>query len=129
MPGLPSSTAITAQCADCHVVGSIPDINAAPDDPDYVRSPGLTLTFSRCYTESDGELSCLTCHDPHRDDEEPVRFYETKCLSCHSQKNASQTACRVNPSTNCLNCHMPKIPVAVLHSSLTDHYIRVRKKK
>jgi hypothetical protein len=38
-------TAITAQRADCHIVGSIPDINASPDNPDYVRSPGLTLTF------------------------------------------------------------------------------------
>jgi tetratricopeptide (TPR) repeat protein len=125
--GTASSSAITAQCADCHVVGSTPDINAAPDDPRYVRSPGLTLTFSRCYTESNGELSCLTCHDPHRDDEEPVSFYEKRCLTCHSQNNAAQTACRVNPSANCLNCHMPKIAVAVLHSFLTDHYIRVRK--
>jgi tetratricopeptide (TPR) repeat protein len=127
--GTAASAAITAQCADCHVVGSTPDIIAAPDDPLFVRSPGLTLTFSRCYTESDGELSCLTCHDPHRDDQDPVALYEAKCLTCHSQKNASQTACRVNPTTDCLNCHMPKIPVAVLHSSLTDHYIRVRKKK
>ena len=127
--GTAASSAITAQCADCHVVGLTRDINAAPEDPDYVRSPGLTLTFSRCYTESDGALSCLTCHDPHRNDEEPVEFYETRCLSCHSRKNASQSACRVNPSTNCLSCHMPKIPVAILHSSLTDHYIRVRKKK
>jgi tetratricopeptide (TPR) repeat protein len=125
--GTASSSAITAQCADCHVVGSTPDINAAPDDPMFVRSPGLTLTFSRCYTESNGELSCLTCHDPHRDDEEPVSFYEKRCLTCHSQNNAAQAACRVNPSTNCLNCHMPKIAVPVLHSSLTDHFIRVRK--
>jgi tetratricopeptide (TPR) repeat protein len=125
--GTASSSAITVQCADCHVVGSTPAINAAPDDPMFVRSPGLTLTFSRCYTESNGELSCLTCHDPHRDDEEPVSFYEKRCLTCHSQNNAAQTACRVNPSTNCLNCHMPKIAVLVLHSSLTDHFIRVRK--
>ncbi len=127
--GTASSTAITAQCADCHVVGSTNDIRAAPDNPVFVRSPGLTLTFSRCYTESNGELSCLTCHDPHGDDDEPVRFYETRCLTCHSQKNASQTACRINPSTNCVNCHMPKIPVADLHLSLTDHYIRARKKE
>ena len=127
--GTAASAAITAQCADCHVVGSTPHIIAAPGDPEFVRSPGLTLTFSRCYTESDGELSCLTCHDPHRDDNDPVAFYEAKCLSCHSQKNTSQTACRVNPSTNCLQCHMPKILVAVLHSSLTDHYIRVRTKE
>jgi tetratricopeptide (TPR) repeat protein len=125
--GTASSAAITTQCAECHVVGSTRDINAAGDNPMYVRSPGLTLTFSRCYTESNDELSCLTCHDPHRDDEEAASFYEKRCLTCHSQNNATQTACRVNPSTNCLNCHMPKIAVPILHSSLTDHYIRVRK--
>jgi hypothetical protein len=86
--------------------------------------PKATLTLN-----DDGEMSCLTCHDPHRDDEEPVGFYKSRCLSCHLQQNGSQTHCRVNPTTDCLNCHMPKIPSAVLHSSLTDHYIRVRKKK
>ena len=127
--GTASSSAIVAQCADCHTVGNSSDIKRAPDNPDFVRSAGLTLTFSRCYTESGGGLSCLTCHDPHRDDEGPAAFYETKCLACHSRQSASQTACRVNPSSDCLKCHMPKVPVAVLHTALTDHFIRVHKKE
>jgi hypothetical protein len=126
--GTASSAAITTQSADCHVVGSAREIGTAPDDPKYVRSPELTFTFSRCYTESAGALSCLTCHAPHRSDKEAVRFYESKCLACHSRTSASQTACWVNSSTSCLNCHMPKIHVAVLHSFLTDHFIRVHKK-
>jgi Cytochrome c554 and c-prime len=127
--GLASARAVVAQCADCHVVGLPEMINAQPEDPKYVRSAGLTLTFSRCYTESGGGMSCLTCHDPHRDDEGPLGFYESKCLGCHSPQVASQKVCRVNPSRDCLNCHMPKVPVADLHTSLTDHYIRVRKEK
>jgi tetratricopeptide (TPR) repeat protein len=125
--GTASASAIVAQCADCHIVGSVSEIKKAPDDPIFVRSPGLTLTFSRCYTESGGGMSCLTCHDPHRDDTGPAAFYETKCLACHSGQNVSQSACRVNPSRDCLNCHMPTVSVAVLHTSLTDHYIRVHK--
>jgi tetratricopeptide (TPR) repeat protein len=127
--GTASSSAIVNQCSDCHIVASASEIKHAPDNPDFVRSAGLTLTFSRCYTESSGGLSCLTCHDPHRDDEGPAAFYETKCLACHSPQSGSQTACRVNPSRDCLNCHMPKVPVAVLHTALTDHYIRVHKKE
>jgi hypothetical protein len=32
---------------------------------DWARFPGSTLSWSRCYTESSGALSCVTCHDPH----------------------------------------------------------------
>ena len=40
---------------------------------------------------------------------------------------ATGTVCKISPEKNCLGCHMPKIPVRELHSSLTDHYIRVRR--
>jgi tetratricopeptide (TPR) repeat protein len=123
------AAAVVKQCADCHIVGAASDIREAPDDPRYVRSPGVTMTASRCYTESEGGMSCLTCHDPHRDDDQPASFFEAKCLGCHAPTAGSQTSCRVNPAKDCLNCHMPKMPVAVLHTSLTDHYIRVHRDK
>ncbi len=131
-------------CADCHIVGSASVISKAPDDPQYVRSPGLTLTFSRCFNESDGTLSCLTCHDAHRDDQGSSSFYEAKCLTCHGvtagpeqkagiapARGGSRAAgkkpalCPVNPKTDCLTCHMKKVPMPTLHRELTDHYIRV----
>jgi hypothetical protein len=142
--GTAPAAVVNVQCTECHTVDIRAAIASAPDDPHYVRSPGMTLTFSRCYTQSDGGLSCLTCHDPHREVESSASFYETKCLSCHSQQRALQdppvsttdisttgptgrrTACPVNPTKDCLKCHMPKIPVAELHTSLTDHYIRRR---
>ena len=118
------------------------EIETEPEDPSYVRSPGVTLTFSRCYTESDGGMSCLTCHDPHRDAEQSAAFYEAKCLALplataapsgerrppahdRAARPAGRPICPVNPTKDCLDCHMPKVPVAVLHTSLTDHYIRV----
>jgi tetratricopeptide (TPR) repeat protein len=127
--GTASASAILMECADCHIVGIASEIRDAADDPKYVRSPGVTLAVSRCYTESEGKMSCLTCHDPHRDDVEPASFFEARCLGCHSPKTASQKSCRVNPTKDCLNCHMPKVPVAALHTTLTDHYIRVRREK
>jgi hypothetical protein len=139
--------AITAQCADCHVVGSKNQIAKAPDDPRFVRSTAITLTFSRCYTESNGALSCVTCHDPHRDDVHSAALHEEKCLTCHSQEPTARSArrqpderaarmisgqgsvCPVNAKSRCLECHMPKVRVPALKTSLTDHYIRVRGKE
>ena len=135
---VPGAT-VDAQCASCHTVDHPAAIRAAPDDPTYVRSPGLTLTFSRCYTDGGGRLSCLTCHDPHREAEKSAAFYEAKCLSCHSSgrtdpnpspardADSGGRPCPVNATRGCLDCHMPKHPVADLHTTLTDHYIRVRR--
>src|SRR5579883_3433156 len=130
----PAETVVAA-CADCHIVGSRPVIEGAREDPKFARSPGLTLTFSRCYTDSGGGMSCLTCHDPHGEAEHSASFYEAKCLRCHTrQANAPvpaptgrRTTCPVNPARACLGCHMPKVPFPDLHTSLTDHYIRVRR--
>jgi tetratricopeptide (TPR) repeat protein len=142
-PGTGGAQAIGKLCADCHIVGSQADINKAPDDPRFVRSPGLTFTYSRCFTESDGAMSCMTCHDAHRDDQGTEAFYVAKCLSCHAasrpEKKKAKTApaegirgearkptvCPVNATTKCLECHMPKVPMPTLHRELTDHYIRV----
>jgi len=136
-PGSASAATITSHCADCHIVGLPSVISRAPDDPRFARSPGITLTFSRCYTESNIGMSCLTCHDPHRDDQGPAAFYEAKCLACHSRQAAPKAQparpapdkfCPVNPASGCLDCHMPKVPMPALHNSLTDHYIRIRKR-
>ena len=77
---------ITRQCGDCHIVDIPSEIEEEPEDPRYVRSPAVTLTLSRCYQESGGALSCVTCHDPHRDDDHVVAYHEAKCLTCHSHE-------------------------------------------
>ena len=119
-------------------------IRAAPDDPTYVPLAGPDPDVpSRCYTDGGGRLSCLTCHDPHREAEKSASFYEAKCLSCHSSGRTGPgpspardggvsgvsggRPCPVNATKGCLDCHMPKHPVADLHTTLTDHYIRVRR--
>jgi len=135
---------ITRQCGDCHTVDMPSEIEQFPDDPRYTRSPAVKLTFSRCYKESQGALSCLTCHDAHHDDDHDVVRHEAKCLTCHSPNRAGSGAaadrgaasaagkgsvCKVNPKNDCLKCHMPKVPAPALRTTLTDHYIRVHKGK
>ncbi len=142
-PRAGGASAIAKLCADCHIVGSEGEIRNEPENPRFVRSPGLTLTFSRCYNESAGAMSCMTCHDAHRDDQGPPSSYEAKCLSCHASRSPDEkllatkpkdsspsqakmfSVCPVNATSKCLECHMPKIPVTDLHRDLTDHYIRV----
>jgi hypothetical protein len=135
--GTPGTTA-DGQCIECHTVGLAPQIERDPENPAYVRSPGVTFAFSRCFTASEGALSCMTCHDPHRESDHRASFYEARCLTCHSPRAPAdkpkaaasagrRAVCPVNPTADCLGCHMPKVPMPALHASLTDHYIRVRR--
>jgi Tfp pilus assembly protein PilF len=74
------------------------------------------LEQSRCFTESAGRLSCLTCHDPHRKVSDPAH-YRKACMSCHAAPH------RV--TEDCTSCHMPKRrPQDVVHTVMTDHFIR-----
>jgi hypothetical protein len=74
------------------------------------------LEQSRCFTESEGRLSCLTCHDPHRKITDAAHFRKA-CMSCHPAPH------RVNE--DCTSCHMPKRrPQDVVHTVMTDHFIR-----
>lgn len=135
-PTLASAREVTQLCARCH---SPPGRLVRPSDPDAVRFQGTTLTWSRCYTQSNGGLSCVTCHNPHRDVEKSATYYESKCLECHAagatatkaltaHQPSSQTACPVNPKGDCLSCHMPVARESFTHTSFTDHHIRVHAK-
>ena len=124
-----SAEEVTKLCADCHNLNPPEVMISTPrTDPGWVRSPGVTLTWSRCYTESGGGLTCLTCHDPHQSARDSVAASLKACLDCHSggTKGQPRKVCRVNPTGDCLSCHMPPVPNKSLHLSLTDHYIRIR---
>jgi tetratricopeptide (TPR) repeat protein len=141
-PAQASHAEINKLCGVCHSQDATVTETLAPrESPDWARFPSSTLTWSRCYAESGGALSCATCHDPHRNAEMSARYYEAKCLSCHttratseSQRSATDTVppadsafrspCPVNPRGDCLPCHMPKVHSDWLHGSITDHYIR-----
>ena len=134
-PGLAEPSAVNRQCGECHSLHS--GATVSPDDPISVRFQADTLVWSRCYTESGESLSCLTCHDPHRNAKKSAGHYESRCLACHTgaapagpevdAPHASK-ACPVNPRNGCLTCHMPVVrPKAIPHTPFTDHHIRVRR--
>jgi len=142
-PSLASGARVVKICAQCH---SPRGKTIEPDDPMAVRFQGTTLTWSRCYTESKDKLDCVTCHDPHRNVATEAAHYEVKCLACHSGGEPLDAArsekplrrfdltevphaptCPVNPTGNCISCHMPKVKDVIPHSSFTDHFIRIHR--
>ncbi len=127
---------IITLCGECH--GPF-KVEAARNNPLAPRFPAPSLTWSRCYTESNGALDCRNCHDPHRDSETDPAYYDAKCLECHGAAKPKTSGphktlptahgCPVNPSQNCVSCHMPKVDIKVSHILFTDHYIRIFPKK
>ncbi len=140
-PSLASGTPIVNLCAQCH---SPLGKTVSRDDPTAVRFQATTLTWSRCFTESNDTLDCTTCHDPHRNASKSTHEYESKCLSCHAGETHSgqspprerktslaetmkRTICPVNATGGCIGCHMPAVKDVVPHSNFTDHFIRVHR--
>jgi tetratricopeptide (TPR) repeat protein len=140
-PAKASAEGRTRVCGQCHAnhLGS----PLPRTDPFWVRFQATTLTWSRCFTESNGALDCMTCHDPHHDNDRSPAHFNGQCLTCHStartkladtadqstklktDRPASSASCPVNPNGDCINCHMPSMPSKPLHATFTDHYIRV----
>jgi Tfp pilus assembly protein PilF len=87
------------------------------------------LLQSRCYKESQGALSCLTCHNPHRKVPEKERpaHYRKACLQCHKVEQCTREthgAGAAEPG-DCVSCHMPqKRPQDVVKVVMTDHLIQ-----
>lgn len=135
-PATGAGAQVVALCSRCH---SPVGFETHPTDLVAPRFAGASLSWSRCYTESQGALDCLTCHDPHRNAETSPAYYEKKCLECHGKPPAQGptpaharprprgATCPVETSTGCVKCHMPRAENFIPHSHFTDHYIRVRR--
>ncbi len=108
--------------ADYLVQVDVEEGRAASDRFEINHHP-YRLRQSRCFRESGGALSCLTCHDPHRKipEKERVAHYRAACLTCH------QLPIPAHPDQegDCASCHMPKRRTEdVVHVVMTDHLIR-----
>jgi hypothetical protein len=116
-----------------------------PDDPQLARFQPVGILQSRCFRESGGALSCVTCHDPHARASSDRSWYLAICLSCHSggspgpspqppdaqarpinKPTGTGTPCPSEPRGDCVGCHMPRVD-AGQHILYADHWIRVRR--
>ncbi len=90
------------------------------------------LRQSRCFLESNGELGCTTCHNPHeiKHDQAAVDGYNKACVRCHEPAKIAVQAHPFGGNSsggNCVGCHMPKRRAEdVVHAVMTDHLIQRR---
>ncbi|MGH2565739.1 MAG: multiheme c-type cytochrome, partial [Ginsengibacter sp.] len=71
------------------------------------------LAASKCFQNS--EMTCLSCHDAHKNQSTEVTQFYVKCETCHKSvlHNTCKLALTVDQNflqNNCINCHMPEEP-------------------
>jgi len=111
---------INVLCGACHRQASDLD-----DDTDWtnawnVRHEPAYLHRAACFRNSNGALSCLTCHDPHQPLKTTPATYDAKCLSCHPKAAHSVPIAR----RNCVGCHMPQVATSA-NLKFTNHWIGI----
>ncbi len=95
------------------------------------KSQPYRLQGSKCWGKGDARLTCVACHDPHKQLQTDSASYDSNCLRCHAS-TASGNKVPNHPAApfpvgtkNCASCHMPKVYVPEMHYSFTDHRIRI----
>jgi hypothetical protein len=121
-------------CGACH--GTFWDVKlAGVTGVSAARSQPYRLVTSKCWGKGDDpRLTCIACHDPHKQLETEPASYDHVCLSCHVNTVGAKpiadhpgAACPVS-TKNCASCHMPKVLVPEMHADFTDHRIRIARK-
>lgn len=115
---------INELCGACHRRASELD-----DDTDWgnawnVRHQPSYLHRAACFRNSNGVLSCVTCHNPHEPLQTSAVSYNAKCLSCH-RAVSHKTAVG---SRACVDCHMPQVK-ANQGLWFTNHWIGIYEQK
>lgn len=121
-------------CGQCHRTWEMVVRGGTRGTPN-VRFQAYRLEISRCFDGTDARISCVSCHDPHRNlvsNQANPAFYDAKCLACHAAtaRNAANPQrelpkqCTV-ASSGCVTCHMPRTKVLDGPMAFTDHFIRV----
>jgi predicted CXXCH cytochrome family protein len=114
--------------SDYEVPLDVTDAKIPSADRFEISHQAYRLEQSRCFRESGGRLSCLSCHDPHRrvPPEERAAHFRTVCLACHESTVCSgqQHAVGGRDQSDCVACHMLRRRTQdVVHVVMTDHRI------
>jgi hypothetical protein len=118
-----SADGLNVLCGRCH---RATDTSLDWNSVWSVRHQPPYLVRSRCFQNSGGKLSCLTCHDPH----DPVRrgdakYYNARCAVCHNTAvHPPSRSCLASKDSGCTACHMPAVTFGS-HLNFANHWIGV----
>ncbi len=118
-----SSEEMSNFCGQCHRTWGEIAVQGKLGIAD-VRFQPYRLTNSKCYDSDDARISCVACHDPHRQVNANDAAYDSNCQACHSGGKPTAKRCKV-AAGNCVSCHMPKMEIPGSHFKFTDHMIRI----
>lgn len=132
-----SSEDISTFCGQCHRTWEMV-VRSNWRGEINVRFQPYRLANSKCFDGTDPRISCIACHDPHKDLVREDSFYDAKCLACHASRDESANLsahtvahrdakpCTV-ASASCVSCHMPKVKLPNGLMTFHDHEIRIVK--
>jgi hypothetical protein len=104
-PGKLMAVELNRMCGECHRMPLPMADRAGLRDPWNARHQPVMLSASKCFLNSGGRLSCLTCHSPHAPLEQSLKAYDAACVACHAtprhRADTEQQACA--------ECHMPGV--------------------
>jgi tetratricopeptide (TPR) repeat protein len=113
-------TELNRLCGACHRQASDLDHETDWTNPWNVRHQPSYLHRAACFRNSNGRLSCLTCHDPHGPLNKTASSYDARCASCHKSV-IHKTAIA---SRSCISCHMPQVRTSAT-LEFTNHWIGI----
>jgi hypothetical protein len=116
----------TELCGQCHRSPASADAQHPLIQEQLPRFQGLALSRSACFIQSKGRLSCVTCHDPHRNAAAHTRrHYNQQCVGCHTP-GRDAAACPRPPASDCVSCHMPAQEVDLpARPRFATHWIKI----
>ena len=85
------------------------------------------MSQSKCYLESKGGFSCISCHNPHISYlNTPKKKYNGFCVTCHTSKDEVCSQAGDLLQNNCVSCHMRESKSRDIHHvTIHDHKISI----
>ena len=84
----------------------VDELGFSKDERFEINHHAYRLRRSSCFTQSEGALTCISCHNPHSKvpQEQRAEHYGKVCQSCHEGGHQPQ----LEDTTDCVSCHMPQ---------------------